>query len=164
MSCLSSIKYSMIATINRNYNENVNDDETSSDTNYETVYDPVTGYERIVNVASDFLPGNQTSGPNEQIPCLVSANINIQTNNQTNYGAKVWDTETLTMKVPARYRLYTTDRVTEIISRTGELLYVDDQVPNATRPAVYNVVGSTPINDPFGRTVEHHVLLKKVNS
>lgn len=161
MTCLSSIKYSMIATVLRvrDNGEVPNLEQTGQ---WQTFYDEATGEEKQVWVEADtstVKPGVQT-----EVACLVTANYaNRQDNDMTYSATKIIDTEYLTMKVPAKTHLYTTDRVTNILNNKAELIYEDDRNPNGVS-AVYNVVGVSPVVDPFGRTVERVALLKKVNA
>lgn len=169
MSCLSNLKFTMFATIQRNHQSNVIDSNTGE---YQEIYDELTGEVRSVWVAADLIIDNDDS-TTLQIPCLVTANYNVSTENGVAYnGTRVLDNETLTMNFPTRYHLYTTDQVVSINNRLGELIYEDDQSPftendnNQTpkqRPAKYNITGVVPVLDPFGNVTERQANLKKAN-
>jgi hypothetical protein len=163
MTCLSTIKFSMVATVVRNYKNNVVDPVTLG-YNRE-VYDELTGESKTVWVATDLIPEDGVDHKSMEVPCLVSPNYTVSQDNDIKYQrTKVLDTERLTMKCPSRYRLFTTDRIIAIRNRTNELIFADDQIPDPITPAIYNVVGVLPVVDPFGRTMEYQVALEKANA
>jgi hypothetical protein len=169
MTCLSSIKFSMLATIERNYKDsNVNTENAGS---FQSYYDDVTGEVKDVWVATDMIPDDKKTQLTVEIPCLVSPSYTVSQANDINYkGTQVIDTERLVMKIPSRYHVYTTDRVTAIRTRMGELIYEDDQTPKRSNgfrdeatAAIYNIVGVLPVTDPFGKVIERQVRLEKFN-
>jgi len=170
MTCLSSIKFNLIATITRNYRENVSDDDGGG--GFQDIYDELTGEVRQVWVATDLIPNDAVDAITSEVPCFVSPSYTVSQANDVKYnqgGARVIDTERLVMKVPARYHLFNTDRVTAIKDRTGVLVFEDDQTPKTVngvsvpKPAIYNITGVTPVMDPFGRVIERQVQLEKAN-
>lgn len=172
MTCLSNVKFNMVATIGRNYKKDVQPGGS-----FQSVYDPVTGLETSVWVQTDLIPDDGNPSVTMSVPCLVIPAYTVSQANDLQYKPdRIVDTERLLMKVPAKYHIYTTDRVLSIMSRTGDLIYEDDQVPNdgaqyqpggkfkiMSRPAVYNVVGVLPVADPFGRVIERQIELNKAN-
>lgn len=168
MTCISNVKFSMVATVVRDYKKNVY--KESGQGYDELIYDVLTGEKKKVWVATDLIDDNiSVNKVTTEVPCLVLANYTVTQDNDLKYSrTRILDTERLTMKTPSRYHLFTTDRVVAIRNSMGELLYEDDQVPtdnfDSGRPAEYNIVGVLPIFDPFGRVVERQVALEKANS
>jgi hypothetical protein len=174
MTCLSSIKFNLIATVVRNYQDNIYDDENPG--GFQEVYDELTGEVRQVWVAADLIPNDGSDQVITQIPCAVYPLYTVSQANDVKYengGSRVIDTERLVMKVPSKYHLFTTDRVMSITDRSGMLIFEDDQNPKRTEnlmtgvtvgvPTIYNITGVMPVMDPFGRVIERQVQLEKSN-
>lgn len=167
MSCFTNAKFTMVANIIRNYTENVYD--PSNIGGYKTIYDELTGEVSDIYVEADLIPNDGKNEVTLSVPCLVTPSYTVSQANDLQYkGTRIIDTERLIMKVASRYHLYTTDRVTDIRTKTGELIFEDDQRPRSnaggSSPAVYNIVGVLPVTDPFGTVVERQVQLEKVNT
>lgn len=159
--CITSVKFTMEATILRR--ASMNQQKESQAGYFKSFQDPDTGEIRQVWVAADIDP--VLSGEEETIPCLVKANYTVANDNTLNYrGARLIDHEVVDMYFPSRYQIYTSDRVTNI-TQNGVLIYEDDrgQRHQAPKPTVYEVIGVSPITDPFGRAVEKIAQLRKVN-
>lgn len=66
--------------------------------------------------------------------------------------------EVIQMVFPAKYALSRGFFVTSIRSRTDELLWVEEEISQAT---VFEVQGVTPTFDPFGRHIDNIAILKR---
>lgn len=66
--------------------------------------------------------------------------------------------------VPKKYRLTKADRVTNIRSRDGSILWRDEELESPTTPfraTVFNVNGVIPVLDPFNRHIDNFCLLER---
>jgi hypothetical protein len=168
--CILSTQYNMTATVLRQY---VDDDNTTPSTGgyYETIQDPVTGNIERVWMESD---PDAVAPSTIEIPCVVRAFIS-----QTATGAGTVERfateyenfDRARMKYPAGYLLTRRDRVTNIRNTiTGEVIWVEEeqaeldgssyQVP----ATIFEIVGVSPIIDPFGSHLENVALLQRAEA
>jgi hypothetical protein len=52
------------------------------------------------------------------------------------------------------------DRVRNIRNKTGEVIWKEDQMPGGP-PTIFNVMGVTPVMDPWAKVLEYAVLLQR---
>lgn len=66
--------------------------------------------------------------------------------------------------VPKRYRITKRDRVTNIRSKDGTILWRDEELegPGNIKATVFNVNGVIPVLDPFNRHLDNFCLLERV--
>lgn len=64
---------------------------------------------------------------------------------------------------PASVSLSKRDRVTNIRDPKGNIIWKEEEQPNKP-PTVFNVMGVTPIVDPFGRHIESQALLERAET
>lgn len=65
------------------------------------------------------------------------------------------------VKITSAQALRRSDRVTNIRHKaTQQVVWKEEEIKN-NPPTWFNSNGSAPINDPFGRTVEHKTLIKR---
>ena len=67
--------------------------------------------------------------------------------------------EYLEMKVPAKTKIDTNDRVTNIRDASGKKPWVEEEAGNV--PTVYTVYSVSPIFDPFSRLQEKVIILRR---
>lgn len=63
---------------------------------------------------------------------------------------------------PANVKLSKRDQVTNIKNQKGVILWREEEIPGQP-PTVFNVMGVTPIIDPFGNHIEGQALLERAN-
>jgi hypothetical protein len=61
---------------------------------------------------------------------------------------------------PASVRISKRDRITNIRDPKGNIIWKEEEQPSAP-PTVFNVMGVTPVIDPFGRHIESQALLER---
>lgn len=61
---------------------------------------------------------------------------------------------------PARVRISKRDRITNIRDPRGNIIWKEEEQRDAP-PTVFNVMGVTPVIDPFGRHIESQALLER---
>lgn len=61
---------------------------------------------------------------------------------------------------PASVKISKRDRITNIRDPKGNIIWKEEEQPSAP-PTVFNVMGVTPIVDPFGRHIESQALLER---
>lgn len=64
------------------------------------------------------------------------------------------------MSFPASVRISKRDRITNIRDPKGNIIWKEEEQPSAP-PTVFNVMGVTPVIDPFGRHIESQALLER---
>ena len=67
--------------------------------------------------------------------------------------------ETIKIKFPAGTELNARDRITNIKNRDGIVLWKEEEFNNA--PTIFDVMGVTPIMDPFGQHIENFAMLQR---
>ena len=167
--CILSTQYNMLATVLRQYVDD-NNITPSEGSYYETVQNPVTG-----NIEREWFESDPDVAVSTiEIPCVVRGFVS-----QTATGAGTVERfsveyenyDRARMKYPARYLLTKRDRVTNIKNAvTGEVIWVEEEQAEITEdghevPAtVFEIVGVTPILDPFGTHLENVALLQRAEA
>lgn len=160
--CLVSAKYNMTATL-------LTQGPTAPSTNpddqghWENKQDEVTGEIIRVWVVDDADP--DTAGTQERrIPCMVrgviDGGIRVAGTTERYTPQGVYDNvDYAKMSFPANIVITKRDRVTNITGPDGTIIWKEEEWTNA--PTVFEVMGVTPIPDPFGNLIENIALLKR---
>ena len=167
--CILSTQYNMTATVLRQY---VDDDNVTPSQGgyYETVQNPVTG--DIERKWHEFDPDAAAS--TIEIPCVVRPFISQTATGAgtvERFAAEYENFDRARMKYPAGYLLSRRDRVTNIRNTaTGETIWVEEeqavldgdsyQVP----ATIFEIVGVSPVVDPFGAHLENVALLQRAEA
>ncbi|AXH67250.1 hypothetical protein SEA_WOFFORD_54 [Streptomyces phage Wofford] len=158
MSCLLSSRFNMRATVLRQAGTNPQENPGG---HWETVQDPDSGaIERVwVPDEDSDTPGNQTL----VINCMVRGVTNggIRAAGTTQRFSEIYENvDWAVIQFPASVILSKMDRVTNITNSKGQLIWREEEIDQA--PAtVFQVMGSTPVVDPFGNHVENTALLQR---
>lgn len=136
--------------------------------------DPITGeilnkWEPIKQVDNPDTEVNESAEPPYTINCIargvVSGGVQAAGTTQK-FGDNYQNIDFVHMWTPPHIQLTKRDQVTNIRSKNGQVVwldeeYIDEEYPDGTRPTIFNVNGVTPIFDPFNRHIENFVLLEK---
>jgi len=128
---------------------------------WETVQDPDSGAIEIVWVADEDsdTPGNQTL----VINCMVRGVTNggIRAAGTTQRFSDIYENvDWAIIQFPASVVLSKYDRVTNITNSRGDLIWREEEI-NQAPATVFQVMGSTPVVDPFGNHIENTALLQR---
>jgi hypothetical protein len=169
MRCLTSVRFNMLATVLNNY---APDGAADLDTevhggHWVTDQDPDTGAIKrrwVEDVAAPSLPG-RTSVVNVDrfdIECYVrgfpEVGFRSSANNESFLGGLYRPFEAIQMIFPAKYVLNNRQVVTNIRGRNKQILWVEEETG---LPTVFEVQGTTPTFDPFGRHIDSLAVLKR---
>jgi hypothetical protein len=165
MGCLIGAKYTKRATILHQVGDLVSlpGDEFPTGEFVEN-QDALTG--EIVRVwQPNTIPDDpSTTGVNEstveQVKCLARG-VNFKSGINESFGADYKAMDTVHLWVPAGVAINRRDRVTNISTSTGTLLWTDEAVTATPKAMVFNVVGVTPVMDPFGKHLENYAVLER---
>jgi hypothetical protein len=155
MRCLLSARFTMTAKVLRQY---VDNDVVTG--HYEYRQDPESGAIERVWVETD------PDDPNASaliIECEVKPIINSGmkgAGTTEEWGSRVFDVEWVKMTFSAKDVLSRRDQITEIRDSTGALMWQEEEI-SGTVPTKFNIVGVTPIADPFGQHVENMALMRR---
>jgi len=165
-------RYSMMATIIRPGSV-VTDPEDPENTGTWVVHqDPDTG--EIVRVwqplaGPDLSDNPDTANPDtrvEEIWCMargiVDGGIRAAATTE-DFDAIYRNVDIINMWVPKKYQITKRDRVTNIRSRDGKILWRDEELegPGITKATVFNVNGVIPVFDPFNKHLDNFCLLER---
>lgn len=158
MRCITSAKFSMRATVLSQVNFDL-------DALPETFrQDPDTG--DIVRVWTE-----QDSDPVETgiqprvIKCKARGIISKTTRGEGtsrgyNAAGILEDTDYIMINFPANVIVTKRDRITDIKNRKGVVLWKEEEY-SGHPPTIFDVMGVTPMFDPFGLHIENHALLAR---
>jgi len=124
--------------------------------------DPDTGEITRVWTADD----NPTEAGEQRriIPCIVrgviDGGIRVAGTTESYTPSGVYNSvDFVKMSFPANVKLNKRDRITNITNRQGEIIWLEEEFTSA--PTVFDVMGVTPVVDPFGTHVENFALLQR---
>ena len=167
--CFLGAQYNMLATVLRQY---VDDSDTtpSSGGYYEMVQNSVTG--NIDRVWRESDP-DAVESVTMEIPCSVRG-FTARTASggaSESFSDEYENMDRARMKYPAGYLLTKRDRVTSIRNAiTGEVIWLEEEQaePDGTNynvpVTIFEIVGVTPIVDPFGTHIENTALLQRAEA
>jgi hypothetical protein len=124
--------------------------------------DPDTGeIERVWTNDDDVVtPGVQQ----RIIPCIVrgviDGGIRVAGTTERYTPAGIYESvDYAKMSFPANIKLSKRDRITNVTNRKGEIIWREEEFDNSA--TVFDVMGVTPIVDPFGVHIENLALLQR---
>lgn len=166
MRCLTSARFNMTATVltqEKIVADEVNEDGTIVVGHWETKQDPETGEIIRVWVVEDTDP--VTPGTQEKkVKCIVrgilDGGIRVAgtTERYTPQGI-LESVDYVKMQFPASVTITKRDRITNVANRNGIIIWREEESNNA--PTIFDVLGVTPITDPFGNLIEWTALLHR---
>ncbi|AXH66562.1 hypothetical protein SEA_STARBOW_53 [Streptomyces phage Starbow] len=158
MSCLISSRFNMRATVLRQAGTNPQENPGG---HWETVQDPDSGaIERV------WVPDEDSDTPGDQtlvIKCMVRGVTNggIRAAGTTQRFSEIYENvDWAIIQFPASVALSKYDRVTNISNSKGQLIWREEEI-NQAPATVFQVMGSTPVIDPFGNHIENTALLQR---
>lgn len=167
MACVRGARFNMIAVVERG--SGTNDITGTTDTNdfeYEWVQDPVSGaMERVpVPVDNPSTPTiDESQGRRFEVPCMARGVIDggIRVAGTTTRFDEVYEaTDWVKITFGPNDVVTRRDRVVEIKDRkTKKPIWVEEEA--GFKPTIFNVMGVTPVVDPFGHHVENFALLQR---
>jgi len=158
MSCLISSRFNMRATVLRQAGTNPQENPGG---HWETVQDPDSGaIDRV------WVPDEDSDTPGDQtlvIKCMVRGVTNggIRAAGTTQRFSEIYENvDWAIIQFPASVVLSKYDRVTNISNSKGQLIWREEEI-NQAPATVFQVMGSTPVIDPFGNHIENTALLQR---
>jgi len=169
LSGITTVRYTMIATVLHPTTPTGNDPVDPSETGtWQEKQDPITG--EIIRVWVPSTDNPDTPDVNEavagDIPCMargiVDGGIRAAATTET-FGDTYRNIDIVHMWFPPNYRLTKRDRITNIRTKSGVILWRDEEYEDTTdiKATVFNVNGVIPQFDPFNRLVSNFALLER---
>lgn len=166
--CLTGAKFSMDAEVLR-WEGHVEPTETDVDQsqNWETYQDPITG-----EILNKWVPGEaddpdtpeDESSQVKTIACLargIASGGTRVTGSTERFGDTYENIEMVRLWVPAKTKLYKSDRITNIRDRRGGTVIWTEEDGS---PTIFNVSGIVPLFDPFNNHTESYISLERIDS
>lgn len=156
MRCLTSVNYSMWATV---LSQGGFDSTPSSPSQSQ---DPDTG--ELVRVWREDTDLNTAGTQSKRIKCKVRGIISKTTRGEgtstkITAAGLLEDTDYVMMDFGPHVILSKRDRITNITSRKGKLLWAEEEISGLA--TIFQVMGVTPMFDPFGTHIANHALLAR---
>lgn len=143
----------------------------SADGQWQDYQDPITG-----EIIRKWIPvgDNPTTGTNEGVGAgtfacqargIIDGGIRVAGTTER-WGETYVDIDYCRIEFPAQIILTKRDRVTNIRNRQGQILWVEEELPFVSgvfRATVFNVLGVTPVIDPFGKHTSNVAMLERAN-
>lgn len=155
MLCLTSARMNMTATVLRQY---VDNNEATG--HYEVYQDPESG--EIIRKWIETDPDDPDAVA-LIIPCSARPIVNSGmkgAGTTEEWGERYVDVDWIKMSFPAHIILSNRDRITDIKSRAGVVVWKEEQIGDAIA-TVFDIVGISPVTDPFGNHIENLALLRR---
>ena len=164
--CLTSVRFNMKADILR---QSSGSSTPSADGKWEDQQDPITG--EIIRVWVP-IPDDPDTPENESsllgFPCMARGIIDggIRVAGTTErWGETYADIDYCRIEFPSRILLTKRDRVTNIRNRKGQILWLNEELgPDGQgkfQSTVFDVLGVTPVIDPFGNFTSQVAMLER---
>lgn len=169
--CLTSARFTMVATVLRQ-NFPSADSPVDVGAYYEVVQDPISGEVKRTWTQSD---PDVVTVMTEEIPCMVEGIVDggIRVAGTTErFNAEYENIDWAKMTFPKSVHLSKRDRITNIRNaQTGEVLWKEEETAtyNSTtktytaQPTIFEVLGVTPITNPWGAVTEYSALLQRAD-
>lgn len=168
---ITTARYSMKATIIRPSSPSADPTDTSQTGQWVEQQDPDTG--EIVRVWQP-VDVNYSDNPDvadstarvDEIWCMargiVDGGIRAAATTES-FDTIYRNVDIINIWVPKKYRITKRDRVTNIRSKDGTILWRDEELEGTTdiRATVFNVNGVVPVFDPFNRQIDNFCLLER---
>ena len=167
MLCISSARFNMTAQILVQGEDARTDTETKTAGRYTYQQDPDSGaFVRRWVETQDIDPdtdGNQ-GAQGLIIPCIVrgiiDGGIRVAGTTERYTPSGIYENiDYARMQFPANYVLTKRDRVTNIKNSKGIILWKEEEYDDSA--TVFEVLGVTPVPDPFGNHIENSALLQR---
>lgn len=134
-----------------------------SDDNLDHMQDDETG-EFVRDWQPQTVPGPASTTQKKSIRCIVRGIIDggIRVAGTTEKWTGTGQMESIDyakMQFPANENVSSRDRITEIRGPNGKVIWAEEEFTGA--PSVFEVLGVTPVVDPFGMHIENMALLKR---
>ena len=163
--CLTSARFNMKADILRQHNTDpVNPSEPTGE--WTIRQDPDSGEIIRVWQSATAVDNPATTDEDEGLEsfrCIARGIIDggIRVAGTTERFSDLYENvDFIKITFPARTRLTKRDRVTNIRDPKGNIIWREEEQPSAP-PTVFNVMGVTPVIDPFGRHIESFAMLER---
>jgi len=164
MGCITGARFNMTATVLTQ--GGLVPDSTSPDGtivgHWESKQDPETGEIIRVWVMEDADPDTPEIDA-KKIKCIVrgilSGGIRATGTTERYNDAILESLDYVKMQFPASVTITKRDRVTNIANKAGVIIWREEEFNNA--PTVFDVLGVTPVTDPFGNLIEWSALLQR---
>lgn len=168
MRCLTSARFNMTATVltQGTLQGDTNEDGEIVLGHWENKQDPITGEIIRIWVEEDADP--VTPGVQEKrVKCIVrgilDGGIRVAGTTDRYSPQGILDSvDFVKMQFPASVIITKRDRITNITNRDGVIVWREEEFDNA--PTVFDVLGVTPVVDPFGVHVENTALLQRAET
>lgn len=175
LSPLTTHRMNMMATILKQGAAAPQDIDIEEYGNWVNHQDPLTGqiiriWEPVTVVPDDELTEEVDETLYQNIRCaargIVDGGIRVAGTTERWQGGEFANIDFVKLWTPRKTVLTKRDRVTNIRSRNGQILFwVDEEAPDATpRATVFNVNGTTPLYDALNRHVENFTLLERAET
>lgn len=168
--CISGARFNMKADVLRQFRASDDDPATVGvdESQFEYVQDPDSG--EIIRKWTP-TPDNPSTpdvdeAKQDTIRCIARGIIDggIRVAGTTEDWGKVYDNvDYVRISFPINANITKRDRVTNIRGSDGTILWRDEEVKDSP-PTIFNVMGVTPIPDPFGRPMEAQALLQRAEN
>jgi hypothetical protein len=166
VTCLTGARFNMKADLLRQgYVVNDKVEPTDEPGEWVLQQDPDSG--EIIRVWQPGDGGSSTPTPTddtvlESFECIargiVDGGIRVAGTTER-FGDLYENVDYVSMTVPAGVRISKRDRVTNIRNKRGIVLWRDEESDGG--PTIFNVLGVTPIPDPWGDLIEQRVMLER---
>lgn len=167
--CITSARFNMKADILR---QSSGESTPTADGHWEDSQDPITGEIIRVWVPVGDDPGTpDNEGVNAStFACMARGIIDggIRVAGTTErWGETYVDIDYCRIEFPSRIVITKRDRITNIRNRQGHILWLEEELgadsEGVYKATVFNVLGVTPVVDPFGRHTSNVALLERAN-
>lgn len=168
---ITTARYSMKATLIRPSSPSSDPTDPSVIGQWAERQDPDTGeivrvWEPVAVEYSDNLDESTPNARVDEIWCMargiVDGGIRAAASTET-FDDIYRNVDIINIWVPKKYRITKRDRVTNIRSKDGTILWRDEELEGTSnvRATVFNVNGVVPVLDPFNRHIDNFCLLER---
>lgn len=96
------------------------------------------------------------------VPChakgIISNSVTSRSGDKQTFNNKYVNDQVIQVRTVERITLR--EKVTNIADSDGNVIWMELNYPTET-PTVFEVIGSTPITDPFGKTIAYNTTMKR---
>lgn len=162
VTCLTGAKFSMKATILHQISTDDSVEYPEEIGGWADNQDPLTGeIVRAWGPTIDVIDDPDTV-PDEEVIHIVNClarGVSYKTGRDEEFGREYRALDSVNLWVPSGVSISRRDKVMNISTKQGQLLWTDEDTP--TKGMVFQVIGVTPILDPFGRHTETFAVLER---
>lgn len=164
--CLTSARFSMKADVLRQGRAETEFDPTDVSGEWVLQQNPRSGEINRVWQSNPESPDAPVGTPVlESFDCtargIIDGGIRVAGTTER-FGEMYQNIDYVKITFPASVKLSKRDRVTNIRDSSGKIIWKEEETPEAP-PTVFNVMGVTPILDPFNRHIESFALLERAD-